>query len=179
MNLTVYGGKSFSGFSKADRRNSSYDSFFTFGEMVVEDLKAEHRCGTARHYKGILSVLRTFTRGKDLKFNVLTYDFLKRFERQHLARGNSWNGLSTYLRGIRALYNKGIKAGLIEKEAYPFAYYSIRQIPTEKRALSAADLRKILELEISQDQVIALSELFYLFLLSVRDEFYRYGFPES
>ena len=135
-------------------RNSSYDSFFVFGETVVEDLKAEHRYGTARHYKGILSVLRTFTRGKDLKFNELNYDFLKRFERQHLARGNSWNGLSTYLRGIRALYNKGIKAGLIEKEAYPFAYYSIRQIPTEKRALNAADLRKILELELPQDQVL-------------------------
>ena len=92
--------------------------------------------------------------GRDLKFNELNYDFIKRFERQHLAKGNSWNGLSTYLRGIRALYNKGIKAGLIEKEAYPFTYYSIRQMPTEKRALSAEDLRKILELELPQDQVL-------------------------
>lgn len=135
-------------------RNSSYDSFFAFGETVVDDLKAEHRYGTARHYKGILAVLRTFTRGRDLKFNELNYDFIKRFERQHLAKGNSWNGLSTYLRGIRALYNKGIKAGLIEKEAYPFTYYSIRQMPTEKRALSTEDLRKILELELPQDQIL-------------------------
>lgn len=135
-------------------RNSSYDSFFAFGETIVDDLKAEHRYGTARHYKGILAVMHTFTRGRDLKFNELNYDFIKRFERQHLAKGNSWNGLSTYLRGIRALYNKGIKAGLIEKEAYPFTYYSIRQMPTEKRALSAEDLRKILELELPQDQVL-------------------------
>lgn len=135
-------------------RNSSYDSFFEFGESVVSDLKSAHRYGTARHYKCVLSVLRKFTKGRDLKFNEVNYDLLKRFERQHLAKGNSWNGLSTYLRGIRALYNKGIKAGLIEKEAYPFDYYSIRQIPTDKRALGVEDLRKIIELELPQDQVL-------------------------
>lgn len=135
-------------------RNSSYDSFFSFGQSVVDDLMTEHRYGTARHYKGVLSVVRRFTKGRDLKFNELNYDFLKRFERQHLAKGNSWNGLSVYMRAIRALYNKGIKAGLIEKEAYPFTYYSIRQTPTDKRALAADDLRKILELELPADEVL-------------------------
>jgi site-specific recombinase XerD len=121
---------------------------------VVDDLKASHRYGTARHYKGILSVLRRFTRERDLKFNELNYDFLKRFERHNLAKGNTWNGISVYMRGIRALFNKGIKAGLIEKEAYPFTYYTIRQIPTEKRALEASDIRRILELELPKDEVL-------------------------
>lgn len=58
------------------------------------------------------------------------------------------------MRGIRALFNKGIKAGLIEKEAYPFTYYTIRQIPTEKRALEAGDIRRILELELPKDEVL-------------------------
>lgn len=135
-------------------RNSSYESFFEFGNSVVKDLKAAHRYGTARHYKGILSVLKTFNKGKDLKFNEVNYSFIKRFEKYHLAKGNSWNGLSTYLRGLRALFNKGIKAGLIEKEAYPFMNYTIRQIPTEKRALEIEDIRKILELEIPEEQVL-------------------------
>ncbi len=135
-------------------RNSTYESFFEFGNSVVEDLKAAHRYGTARHYKGILSVLKTFNKGKDLKFNEVNYSFIKRFEKHHLAKGNSWNGLSTYLRGLRALFNKGIKAGLIEKEAYPFTNYTIRQIPTEKRALEIEDIRKILELEIPEDQAL-------------------------
>jgi len=136
------------------KRNSTYESFFEFGNSVVEDLKAAHRYGTARHYKGILSVLKTFNKGKDLKFNEVNYSFIKRFEKYHLAKGNSWNGLSTYLRGLRALFNKGIKAGLIEKEAYPFMNYTIRQIPTEKRALEIEDIRKILELEIPEDQAL-------------------------
>ncbi len=133
---------------------STYESFYEYGETLVEDLKASHRYGTARNYKGIISVLRKFTKGKDLKFNELNYDFIKKFERYHLSKGNSWNGLSTYLRAIKAIYNKGIKAGLIEKEAYPFTYYSIRQTPTEKRALSVEDLRKIMNLELPVESTL-------------------------
>ncbi|KAB7530416.1 tyrosine-type recombinase/integrase [Flagellimonas olearia] len=129
-------------------RNSNYESFFEFGYTVVEDLNASHRYGTARQYKCLLSVLRTFNKGRDLKFNEVNYSLIKRFEKHHLAKGNSWNGLSTYLRGIRALFNKGIKAGLIERDAYPFYYYTIRQVPTEKRALEVDDIRKIVALDI-------------------------------
>ncbi|WP_422083496.1 phage integrase SAM-like domain-containing protein [Ulvibacterium sp.] len=135
-------------------RNNTYDSFYRYGESLAEDLKVSHRYGTARSYRGIISILRTFTKGKDLKFNELNYDFIKKFERYHLAKGNSINSLSVYLRAIKAIYNKGIKAGLIEKEAYPFANYSIRQTPTEKRALKIDDIRKILELEVPRDVVL-------------------------
>lgn len=43
-------------------RNSTYDSFYKFGESLAEDLKAAHRYGTARNYTGIISILRTFTK---------------------------------------------------------------------------------------------------------------------
>lgn len=135
-------------------RNNTYDSFYKYGELLSEELKVSHQYGTSRSYRGIISILRTFTKGKDLKFNELNYDFIKRFERYHLAKGNSINSLSVYLRAIKAIYNKGIKAGLVEKEAYPFANYSIRQTPTEKRALNIDDIRKIIELEIPKDMVL-------------------------
>ena len=135
-------------------RNNTYQSFYKFGESLSEDLKASHQYGTARSYRGIVSILRRFTKEKDLKFNELNYDFIKRFERYHLAKGNSINSLSVYLRAIKAIYNKGIKAGLVEKEAYPFTNYSIRQTPTEKRALKIEDIRKIMELELPKDMVL-------------------------
>ncbi|MAU26042.1 MAG: transposase [Muricauda sp.] len=135
-------------------QNSNYVSFYRFGESLAEDLKTAHRYGTARNYTGIISVLRTFTKGKDLKFNELNYDFIKKFERYHLAKGNGYNSLSTYLRAIKAIYNKGIKAGLIEREAYPFNHYSIKQVPTEKRALSIEDIRKIMDLKLPKDMVL-------------------------
>ena len=94
------------------------------------------------------------TKGKDLKFNELNYDFIKKFERYHLAKGNGYNSLSTYLRAIKAIYNKGIKAGLIEREAFPFTHYSIKQVPTEKRALSIEDIRKVMNLKLPKDMVL-------------------------
>ena len=135
-------------------RNSTYDSFYKYGESLAEDLKASRRYGTARNYTGIISILRTFTKGKDLKFNELNYDFIKRFEKYHFAKGNSINSLSSYLRAVKAIYNKGIKAGLIEREAYPFIHYTIRQTPTEKRALAIEDIRKIITLELPKDMVL-------------------------
>ncbi|TMM52113.1 site-specific integrase [Maribacter algarum] len=135
-------------------RKSNYDSFYEYGESLAEDLKVAQRFGTARSYRGIVSILKTFTKGKDLKFNELNYDFIKKFEKYHLAKGNSINSLSVYLRAIKAIYNKGIKAGLVEREAYPFAYYSIRQTPTEKRALKIEDIRKIMILKLPKDMAI-------------------------
>ena len=55
------------------------------------------------------------------------------------------------MRTIRAIYNKGIKEGLIEKEAYPFADYKIRTEPTEKRAIVIDLIKSILKLKLDGD----------------------------
>ncbi len=127
----------------------TYQSFFEFGNQCIQDLKQSSRIGNARSYKGVMGILKSFLGGGDLAFNELNYDFLKRFEQYHLSKeGNTKNGLASYMRTIRAIYNKGIKEGLIEREAYPFDLYKIKQDPTEKRALDAEGLKKIIDLEL-------------------------------
>ncbi|WP_367279582.1 site-specific integrase [Ulvibacterium sp.] len=42
----------------------------------------------------------------------------------------------------------------MEREAYPFTYYTIRQVPTEKRALSIENIRKIMDLKLPKDMVL-------------------------
>jgi site-specific recombinase XerD len=128
-----------------------YDSFFDFGEQLVEELKALDRVGTAKSYQVTLSVLKGFTNGVDLKFNEVNLDLLERFHKYHMdKKGNSLNGLSCYMRNIRALFNRGIKAGIIEHEAYPFIHYQIKTEPTAKRALDITGIRKIVNLELSK-----------------------------
>ena len=129
------------------------DSFFHFANQCVDDLIQTHRIGTARSYKGLISVLKEYRKGKDLLFKEVTYDFLSKFEIHHRSKGNGLNGLSVYLRAIRAIYNKAIKAGLVEKEQYPFDDYKIKSAPTEKRALDGGFLKKIIELELSADDL--------------------------
>lgn len=127
-----------------DRQNS----FFRYAEQQIKDLIVSHRIGTARSYKGVLSVLRTYTKDRDLKFTDITYSFLSGFELQHKSKGHGLNGLSDYLRAIRAIYNKAIKEGFADKQLYPFHDYKIKSAPTAKRALEWESLQKIIDLQL-------------------------------
>jgi len=133
-------------------RKSKYESFFEYGLETAKDLKVAQRFGTARNYEGIIGILKVFNKQKDLKFNELNLDFLKRFERFHLSKvGNTQNGLASYLRTIKALYNRGIKDDIIEREYYPFLKYQIKTNPTEKRAIKVEYIKKILELDLDKE----------------------------
>lgn len=123
-------------------------SFFDFTKAQIDELIKTGRIGTARSYKGVVDVLRTFNGGKELELKEITYKFLQRFETYHLAKGNTYNGLSVYIRAIRAIYNKAVKAGLVEKEHYPFTDYKIKSVPTEKRALDWPLLKSIIDLKL-------------------------------
>lgn len=117
-------------------RKSKYESFFEYGLDKAKELREAQRFGTARNYEGVLSILKTFMKNKNLKFNEVNHDFLKRFEQFHLSKpGNSQNGLASYMRTIKAIYNRGIKEDIIEREYYPFYKYQIKTNPTEKRAI--------------------------------------------
>ena len=123
-------------------------SFFQYATLQVEELKKAGRIGTARSYHGLISVLKTFNGDKDLSFPQITFQFLTKFETDHIAKGNSYNGLSVYVRAIRAIFNKAIKSGIVEKELYPFNDYKIKSTPTEKRALDWQQLKKILDVKL-------------------------------
>jgi integrase/recombinase XerD len=129
-------------------QGSKNQSFFKFAAQEIEELIKAGRIGTARSFKGVADVLGKYLDGKELYFQDITYSFLCKFEAFHLGKGNSYNGLSVYIRAIRSLFNKAIKAGLVEKEYYPFESYKIKSVPTQKRALDWDYIKKIIEKEI-------------------------------
>jgi len=51
------------------------------------------------------------------------------------------------MRTIKAIYNKGIKEGMVDESMYPFKYYTIKTEPTEKRAIKLKSIKKILEMK--------------------------------
>ena len=126
------------------------DSFYEFSLGLVKELNATERFGNANIYYSITKVLKKFHDGKDLKFAEINYDFLKRFEIWHFSRGNSVNGLSAYMRTIRAIFNKAIKSGVISKDAYPFSNYKIKTAPTEKRAIDVSSIKSIMQLKLDE-----------------------------
>lgn len=135
---------------RIDQQHSNH-SFFKFADDLIEELRKANRIGTARSYYDVVSVLKKYNNDRDLKFQQITYEFLTKFETAHIGKGNSYNGLAVYMRTIRSIYNKGIKAGAVEKELYPFDDYKVRTTPTEKRALEWEFLKKIIELDIKPE----------------------------
>lgn len=126
-------------------------SFLNYGNRLVNELIAANRIGTARSYKGLINILKTFQNGKDLQFSDITYAYLMKFETYHRNKGNEANGLAVYMRTIRAIYNKAVKEGIAEKDQYPFSNYKIKTVPTEKRALEWEFLKKILALHLKPE----------------------------
>ncbi len=158
---------------------TSSASFYEYSEKLIKDLINSERIGTARSYRGVVNILKTFNKGKpfeknmggnptktnqkrfsaqfkeinyrDLKFEEINYNFLKTLENYHLSSGNELNGLSVYMRAIRSIYNQGMKAGVVDKSLYPFSDYKIKSEPTKKRALEGTYLTKIITLDLPQD----------------------------
>ncbi|GAA3560245.1 site-specific integrase [Snuella lapsa] len=127
------------------------NSFFEYSDSIIEELNKVERYGNANSYYAITKILKKFNKDNDLKFNEVNYDFLKKFEQFHYSRGNSTNGLAVYMKTIRAIYNKAIKAGIISKEAYPFTNYKIKTTPTEKRALDISSIKSIMQLQLNEN----------------------------
>lgn len=129
-------------------RPSNSISFFEFTKTLIAEMKEAKKFGNARAYQQAYNVLKTFNGTESLRFEEITYQFLKRFETAHLKKGNSINGLSVYLRTLRAIYNKAITHGLVARDRYPFSRYRIKSEPTAKRAISKEKIKRILELEL-------------------------------
>lgn len=149
----------------------SKETFFEYTEKQIKELIKLNRIGNARNYSNILREVKKFRNDVDFPFRELNYTFLKKFESYYLEKGLGENGLSVYMRGIRAILNKAIADKLIEKEAYPFDQYTIPSKPTKKRAISLDAIQKIIKLKL--DPKTNLAETRNVFLMS----FYMMGAP--
>ena len=123
-------------------------SFFDFTNRLISEMEEANRFGNAKAYRCALGSLKNFNKKESLRFEEMTYTYLKRFETAHLKKGNSINGLSMYMRTFRAIYNKAIHQGVVSADSYPFRKYKIKSQPTAKRAISIEKIRRILNLEL-------------------------------
>ncbi|PIB27592.1 site-specific integrase [Maribacter sp. 4G9] len=137
-------------------------SFFEYTQQLIDEMEEAQRYGNARAYKSVLGALKNFHRKKSLRFEEVNYAYLKKFETAHLKKGNSINGLSTYMRTIRAIYNKAIHQEIVSADNYPFRKYKIKSQPTAKRAISKDKIKRILDLELEFDSALFHTRNYFL-----------------
>lgn len=119
-----------------------------WGQVLIDRKLKEGKPSTAKWYKDSISAFVKFNNAS-VKLYELDVTFLKEFEMEHKAKGNSNNGISAYMRGIRAIYNSAIKEDRYIPIKNPFNHY---KIPTSRRTKKKA---------LSKEKIIAIRNLKY------------------
>ena len=116
-----------------------------FMDRMIEERKAEYALGTAHIYQASRNALSAFLKAHDIPFKRVRPELLKQFERFLRRRGNSWNTVSTYMRVLRAVYNRAVDRRLAPHVPHLFkAVYTGTQADI-KRALKAEAIGTIAE----------------------------------
>ncbi|WP_455591306.1 tyrosine-type recombinase/integrase [Bacteroides sp.] len=88
-------------------------SLTRFMASVIANFEAEGKWSTAHVYAATLRAVTAFAGGGEVFFSALTPVWLKKFETYlRDKRQVQWNTVSTYMRMLRATYNRAVSAGL-------------------------------------------------------------------
>jgi integrase/recombinase XerD len=151
---------------KSKIENKSPKVFFSdyAGKLVVEFKKA-HKLGNASVYQQAIDFVDRHANHKKLTFDEINFNMLKHFETQHFSntKVKSLNGLSFYLRTIRAIFNRAIDEKIIKRDIYPFDTYSIKDSKTLKRAIPKTDIDKIRDAQFEPDSNIWNAHNYFMF----------------
>lgn len=116
------------------------NDFTTFMSSVITELKLNGYHGTAHIYRNSLKTFVAFNKGKDVPFRAITPDLLKRFEAYMRQNQRSWNTVSTYLRTLRATYNRAVDKHLASYVPRLFKHVYTGTKADKKRALDTKDM---------------------------------------
>jgi integrase/recombinase XerD len=117
--------------------------FKSFADQLIAEMHEVKRTGNALVYQTAVNRVIGFSGKEHLTFEQIDYMFLESFKNQLVKDGVKTNTVGNYFRSIRAIYNKAIKAKLVDRGLYPFISLTIRTERTAKRALSIVDIQKV------------------------------------
>ena len=119
-------------------------NLISFMKKVADGLRESGNYGTAHIYRSSMSAILAFNESGNLPFRKVTPEFLKSFEAYLRGRNCSWNTVSTYMRMLRSVYNRGVESGRA-----PYVPRLFHDVYTgvdirQKRALPVPELHKLL-----------------------------------
>ena len=148
--LVVHRSLSLESFEKRYRKPKAAGDVLAFIADLVVDMESKGKAGNAATYRNTARVLRRFTEGRELPFTDLTAATLEAFDEHLRAAGCTGGGISVYMRTLRAVVGKAIKAGLMHRDQYPFetklsSGYAIANLSSESnpRPITDADMDKV------------------------------------
>ena len=83
-------------------------NLISFMKEVAEGLRKGGNYGTAHVYRSSMNAIIAFNGSRNLPFKKVNQEFLKSFETYLREKDCSWNTVSTYMRTLRAVYNRAV-----------------------------------------------------------------------
>ena len=142
----------------------SQTTFKAFADELIAQMYSVKRTGNAIVYQTAVNRFLLFCNKPNIKFSEINYSLLDRFSHDLKLQGLKQNSISNYFRSLRAIYNKAIKAKIIDRSLYPFFDIKIKTEKTVKRAILVADIARLSQV-IKDDQTPSYKAFKY-FLLS-------------
>ena len=87
------------------------NGFSRCGENYINRLRKEGRYSTAHVYKNALYSFSKFCGTLNMSFRQVTKERLRRYGQYLYECGLKPNTISTYMRMLRSIYNRGVEAG--------------------------------------------------------------------
>ncbi|WP_289621958.1 site-specific integrase, partial [Bacteroides congonensis] len=122
----------------------SKNGFSRCGELYIGRLREEGRHSTAHVYKNALFSFSKFCGISDVSFRQVTRERLRRYGQYLNECGLKPNTISTYMRMLRSIYNRGVEAGNAPYVPRLFGDVYTGVDVRQKKALPAAELHKLL-----------------------------------
>ncbi len=129
-------------------------TFNEFAQSLISDMIKLKQTGNAMIYQTAVNRFNRFC-SRNIKFVELDYNLLNGFKQHLLLQGVKQNTISLYFRTIKAIYNKAIKAKVVDRTLYPFYDISIKQERTVKRAITAEDIKNIIALDLEMNSSLS------------------------
>lgn len=132
------------------KKNEGAKVYYHYRGIISEYTK-QNRISTANSYlyseKAIKEFVKKETKKDYNNLSLLDIDkrWLQSFETYMLTKGRSVTTVGIYLRPLRAIFNKAIEEGEIERNFYPFGKRKY-QIPTSKKVKKALNKEQMKEL---------------------------------
>lgn len=142
-------------------------SFTNFANEVIEELCQEERFSTAHVYLYALRAFTAFIGGGEIFFGGINKSALRNFQ-QHLEDlQRSYNTISTYIRVLRAVYNRAVDREIISGEFRLFAGLKTGVASEHKLALTASQMNRLVNTSCSEmpEEVRRAQDILKLMLL--------------
>ena len=136
--------------------------FSRCGELYIDRLREEGRYSTAHVYKNALFSFSVFCGTCNVSFRQITRESLRLYGQYLYENGLKLNTISTYMRMLRSIYNRGVEAGNAPfvPRLFHEAYTGIDVC--QKRALTAAELHRLLFGDPRSERLRRIQDLAYL-----------------